>query len=155
MDLSELKTSYDIDFFQDGQSGFLLISHIIFSKLPGILQKELIGRVGNNYPAIKQIFENCSDIIKTLVKMNLNKKLESFHTLKNFRPLEKRNKSVTDPAPVSTLENFAMNANKNTPNCKLCNSDGHKIRYYSKYPDVKSRKARCRELNLCILCSST
>ena len=63
-DLSELNTSYDINFFEESESGFLLISHI-FSKLPGILQKDLISKVGNNYPTIKQIFENCCDIIKT------------------------------------------------------------------------------------------
>ena len=128
---------------------------ILFSELLGILQKELIGRVGNNYPTIKQIFKNCSDIIKTLAKTNLNKKLESFHTLKTFQPLEKKNKSVTEPDPVSTLENFAKNVNKNTPYCRLCNSDGHKISYGSKYPDVESRKATWRELNRCILCSSS
>ena len=131
-----------------------MISHIIFSKLPGILQKELISKVGNNYPTIKQIFENCSDIIKTLVKTNTYKSTyESPYLTKNFRHLERRSKPVADESPVSTLENFATNAGKYL-HCRLCNIDGHKISYCTKYPNVLSRKARCRELNLCILCSS-
>ena len=36
-DLSELNTSNDIIFFEESESGILLISHIIFSKLLGIL----------------------------------------------------------------------------------------------------------------------
>ena len=89
--------------------------------------------------------------------INMNKKIsESPHPLKNFQPLEKRSKSITDKiAPVSTLENFAPNTCKNTSYCKLCNSNGHEISYCKKYPNVKSRKARGRELNLCIQCSST
>ena len=154
-DLSELNTSYDIIFFEESESGFLLISHIIFSKLPGILQKELISKVGDNYPTIKQIFENYRDIIRTLVKTNTYKRTsESPYLSENFRHLERRNKPVVDETPTSTLENFATNAGKYNLHSRLCNIDGHKISYGTKYHNVLSRKARCRELNLCILCSS-
>ena len=83
----------------------------------------------------------------------MNKKISnSRHPMKNFRPLEKRSKSGADEtAPVSTLENIATNAHKNTPNCKLYNSDCHEISYCIEYPNLESRKVMCRELNLCIL----
>ena len=45
LDLSELNTSYDKIFFEESESGFLFISHIMFSKLPGILQKVLTSKV--------------------------------------------------------------------------------------------------------------
>ena len=89
---------------------------------------------------------------------NMTKKIsESPHPLKNFRPLKKKRRNpsqIKKKVPVSTLENFVANARKKTPYCKLCYSDSHKISYCSEYPNVASRKARCRELNLCILCSS-
>ena len=154
-DLSELNTSYIIIFFEESESGFLLISHMIFSKLPGILQKDLISKVGNIYPTIKQIFKNCCDIIKTLDKTNTYKRTsESPYLSKNFRHLERRSKPVADETPVSTLENFATNAGKYNLLCRLCNIDGHKISYCTKYPNVLPRKARYRELNLSILCFS-
>ena len=36
-DLSELRTSYNLDFFEEETPGFRIISHIIFAKLPSIL----------------------------------------------------------------------------------------------------------------------
>ena len=44
---------------------------------------------------------------------------------------------------------------KKTPYCKLYYSDSHKISYCSEYPNVTSRKAMSRDLNLYIPCSST
>ena len=79
----------------------------------------------------------------------MNKKIfESRHPLKN------KNKSIADKkGPVSTLENIATNERKKTPSYQLCYSDSHKMNYCSEYPNVGFKKARGRELNLCILCS--
>ena len=67
-DLSELRTSYNLDFFEGETPGFRIISHIIFAKLPSILQRELVHKVGTNYPTIKDIFDNYNETIKTLIK---------------------------------------------------------------------------------------
>ena len=37
-ELSELRTSYNLDFFEEETPGFRIISHIVFAKLPSILQ---------------------------------------------------------------------------------------------------------------------
>ena len=67
-DLLELKTSYNLDFFEEETPGFRIISHIIFAKLPSILQRELVHKVDTNYPTIKDIFDNYNETIKTLMK---------------------------------------------------------------------------------------
>ena len=41
-DFHELKSSCGLDFFKEGTSGNRLLSYVIFSKLPGVLQKEII-----------------------------------------------------------------------------------------------------------------
>ena len=59
--LSEIKSylyelqQYNVNFFQDGSSGNILISHIIMNKLPKIVVKELINRINNNYPSLEQL----------------------------------------------------------------------------------------------------
>ena len=67
-DSSELRTSYNLDFLEEETPGFRIISHIIFTKLPSILQRELLHKVGTNYPTIKDIFDNYNETIKTLTK---------------------------------------------------------------------------------------
>ena len=67
-DLSELRTSYNLDFFEEETPRFRIINHIVFAKLPTILQKELVHKVGTNYPTIKDIFDNYNENIKTLIK---------------------------------------------------------------------------------------
>ena len=62
--------------------------------LPGILQKELISKVGNYYPTIKQLFENCCHIIKTLVKTNTYKRTSKSRYLS--KNLERRNKPIDE-----------------------------------------------------------
>ena len=67
-DLSEIKTSYNLDLFEEVTPGFRIISHIISTKLPSILQRELVPKVGTNYPTIKDISDNYNETIKTLIK---------------------------------------------------------------------------------------
>ena len=75
VDLCELKTSYNLDFFEENTPGYELLSHIIFSKLPPTLQKELIRKVDSNYPKINQIFDSYNEVIKNLIKTGLRKNL--------------------------------------------------------------------------------
>ena len=72
-DLSELRTSYNLDFFEEETPGFRIISHIVFAKLPSILQRELVHKVCTNYPTIKDIFDNYNENIKTLIKTSRKK----------------------------------------------------------------------------------
>ena len=72
-DLSELGTSYNLDFFEEETPGFRIISHIVFAKLPSILQRELVHKVGTNYPTIKDVFDSYNENIKTLIKTSRKK----------------------------------------------------------------------------------
>ena len=72
-DLSELRTSYNLDFFEEETPGFRIISHLVFAKLSIILQRELVHKIGTNHPTIKDIFENYNENIKTLIKNSRKK----------------------------------------------------------------------------------
>ena len=72
--LSEIKSylyelqQYNVNFFQEGSSGNILMSHMIMNKLPKILVKELINRINNNYPSLEQIFNSYNKVLKTLIR---------------------------------------------------------------------------------------
>ena len=79
-DLSELRSSYDLNFFEENTPGFKLVSHIIFAKLPGVLQRELVHKVGTNYPTLIDIYDNYNEAIKTLIKTGMKKTYSHFHS---------------------------------------------------------------------------
>ena len=58
--------SYNVDLLLDNTAGSKLASHIVFSKLPNIIKKELVHKVNSNYPSLKDLLENYNDIIKTI-----------------------------------------------------------------------------------------
>ena len=71
--LSEIKSYlYElqqyVNFFQEGSSGNILISHMIMNKLPKIVVKELINKINNNYPSLEQIFNSYNKVLKTLIR---------------------------------------------------------------------------------------
>ena len=70
---AELKTSYNLDFFEENTPGYELLSYIIFSKLPPTLQKELIRKINSNCPKINHIFDSYNEVIKTLIKTGFKK----------------------------------------------------------------------------------
>ena len=72
-DLFELNTSFDVDLISVNTAGNKLVSHLIYSKLPNNIKKELVRITDTNYPNTDQIFNNCPNIIKTLLKTS-NKK---------------------------------------------------------------------------------
>ena len=63
--LYELKV-YNVDFLEEGTAGNLFVSHLVFNKLPGIVKKEFIHTVGNNYPTINQVIDHYREVIQTL-----------------------------------------------------------------------------------------
>ena len=127
-DLSELKTSYGLDFFEENPPGFMMVSHIVLDKLPVSVRKEISHRVDNNYPSIKQIFEIYSDAIGTLTiakkaqytTQNRSHRKE-LAAAPNFRSHKK---------DEVTLQNFATS--KQELQCKLCDARGHNISWCDK-----------------------
>ena len=110
---------YDIDLMEEDTAGCKLLSHIIFSKLPTSVKRELVHKVDNNYPSLSEIFENYREIIKTLVRISKpresNAKSDNgFRHKGNSHGLNKQTPKQQTPSKVnptnnsspSTLENF-------------------------------------------------
>ena len=47
--------NYGVDFLLPNSSGLKFISHIVFNKLPAILKRELVNKIGSNYPIPQRI----------------------------------------------------------------------------------------------------
>ena len=67
--------NYGVDLLLPNSSGLKLISHIVFNKLPAILKRELVHKIGSNYPSLKELFDNYHDLIKTIIRTSLKKKI--------------------------------------------------------------------------------
>ena len=78
-DLSEFKSSFDLELFEENSPGFELISHIIFSKLPSSFQKELIRKFDINYPKTNQISDGYNEVLKTLKRTSSKKIKKNNH----------------------------------------------------------------------------
>ena len=149
-DLFELKTSYGLDFGEENTPGFMLVSHIVLDKLPVSVTREISHRVSNNYPSLKQIFENYSDTIGalTITKKDQYTTQNRSHgkeqaVAPNFRYYGK---------DEATLQNFATSTQE--LQCKLCDTRGHNMGCCDKFTTYIARIQRCLELNLCIHCNS-
>lgn len=55
-----------MDFLEFDSAGNKYTSSTIYQKLPVMLRKEIIKIVGNNYPSLNDIFDNYSQVIRTL-----------------------------------------------------------------------------------------
>ena len=161
--LYELKT-YGVDLLEVNSAGCKLISHILFSKLPVSLKKELIHKVDTNYPTVVDLFDNYNDLIKTLLRTSSRNKSDNkdnsvkpktwhngkaMHFSSNIKP-------ASTLAKPSTLENFetSITVSSDKKFCKFCAAHGHTMVSCSKYGTVEARKNRCKELKLCNTCSS-
>ena len=163
----ELKVN-DLDFLEEGSSGNLLISHIVFNKLPSILKRELIRKTANNYPTINQIFEHYHDIIKALnISKSINK--DSKHNnRKNYnskgsQKIEKATKSsagentseVVKPSNAKQVKSSTENLQTQSKRlyCKLCQNEGHTLGYCHQFNTCDSKLARLNDLGLCSRCA--
>ena len=111
-------------------------------------------KVGTNYPTIKDIFDNYNETIKTLIKTS---RKNNFNPERNnaYPSKEINNNPEAESKNVSALENFTTRADSIPSCCKLCKKEGHPMSRCSTYASAQTRQARCRELNLCTLCTST
>ena len=155
-DLFELANSFNLDFVTSGSSGNILMSHIIFGRLPNVIKKDLIRISNTNYPSLDDIFNNYQNIIRTIIKTS--KRLEVAQNASSKLPSVKPKKSFEIKVENKpTLENFSINSDKISEKvfyCKFCSTKGHSMLNCTKYSDFDARKKRCKEMNLCELCSS-
>jgi len=140
--VSDLKL-YDFDFMED-KSGNKLISHIIFNKLSPAFQQELVRKLNDNYPTLKQILDNYVEVIRTLkLKSPKNPKDEQDSIT---QPI---NRVISRSTTVSKIGSRDV-----TKFCKFCTAPGHNMLNCDRYVTYDARKKRCLELRMCIKCSS-
>jgi len=112
--LNEIRTlvyeleSYKFKFLEE-PAGLLILSHIVLSKLPNVVVREITRKLDTNYPDLNQIFENYNEIIKNIVKtsnnqnknssQNQTKPLQNAHQFKpQYRPNVKSNFKQFSPS---------------------------------------------------------
>lgn len=180
--LYELK-SLKLDFFTADSPGSVLVSHIVFNKLPFAIKRELTHRTRSNYPTITEIFESYNEVIKTLNKTVFVKSDTGMYTgtsteKSQNKIVENKNNNkkpyFKSKFNEATLQNFKTNAEQKTvpqqpasanlynnnakfnqKPCKLCSTAGHSLVRCPKYSNVQARIARLNVLKLCVKCSST
>ena len=139
-------TVYNVDLLKDSASA-KFIGHIIFSKLSKDFQQELVRKLDKGYPTFAEIEENYVEVIRTLELKVRPQQREA--NSNNVQIPNKPNFSYK-----ATTNNSNIKSNYSKP-CKFCNVSGHTMRSCKKYCTYASRVARCKELNLCHLCSSS
>ena len=154
----------------------LMVGHIIFSKLPPSVKRELVHKVNFNYPTVDQLFDHYNDILKTLIRTSSIKKEfperkenhanASGSKAKEHKPFKKQEKKnetvhgVHNSKPASTLENFTTSSvpereeSAKPRYCKFCEIQGHSMYSCNTFASPEARVSRCEALKICHLCSS-
>lgn len=78
------KNTFAVDFLEEGLASNLLLSHIVFFKLPSDLKRELIHSAHSNYLSVNQILQNASAMKMLLIVRNAPKNPSSIKTNKRF-----------------------------------------------------------------------
>ena len=150
-----------------------LISHDVFNKLSAILKRELVHKIGSNYPSLKELFDNYHDLIKTRIRTSLkniffyqkSKTISQGHDdHKKFIPKPSSHfgeptmyQRDSNPKGASALQNFTTQSLDSHPRkpCKFCNASSHVMYRCDKYNSHEARRQRCLEICLCVLCTSS
>ena len=158
--LHNLKTHYKIDLLDKDSSGHKMLSHIIFNKLSKELQQAFIWECKTDYPTFDQLLKSYSKVInsfgrhprkRSAVKPALNVSKSNHYN----RPWQ--NKIPNNNAPTM---NFAVaSSSKNSQekqdlHCRFCNVNGHTNLYCPNYLTCDARIKKCKELKICIHCTS-
>ena len=166
---------YGVDLLLPNSSGLKHISHIVFNKLPAILKQELVHKIGSNYPSLtmlKQLFDNYHDLIKTIIRTSLKKKIFAQKSKTVSQGHDDHNTFLSKPSShfgeptmyqqdsnpegSSALQNFTTQSSASHPRkpCKFCNVSSHVMYRCDKYNSHEARRQRCLEMGLCVLCTS-
>ena len=158
--LADMKV-FGIDFLGDN-ANCTLISHIVFNCLPVPFKQELVRKVEEDFPSIHLIFEHYPNIIRTL---NLRNSRCEDKSSEKPKPKGKvfTNAALGDRASKNPPQNSKTVQNSSPPQntsfnktCKFCSSTGsHTMMHCRRFPTVQARIQRCKELKLCLNCTST
>ena len=146
--------AHNVDLLEEGTAGHKLVSHIVFSKLPLSIKKELVHKVQSIYPTITEILNRYNDVIKTLAKTtSIKRKMVS----KSFSKQSANLNSVAKAEESkSTMQSFGAVCTKlEKLRCKLCSAEGHSIGRCPNFLHYADRIARLKELSLCTRCAGS
>ena len=167
--VSEL-ANYDYLFLQE-KSGNRVLSHLLFKKLPLVFRREIVHKVGSNYPNLNDIFTHYNDVINTLnlttkfnnsPKRSISVKPKPTY-VREVTPFKYKSKNLKPKEQTPTLQQFNVNTNpsknnysafKRNETCKFCLSNDHSMSYCTKFSTLKERKLRADALSLCGLCGA-
>ena len=146
--IEELKSTHEIDILNE-VSGSAIVGYAVFRKLPALLKKELINKLGTNYPTINQILDNYVEVIKTIRATRYVPK----------KPYSGKGEKVTSQgfatsAGFPTQTQGQTKVTRPNPVCKLCGAKLHSFASCPKYNTYAERIKKCKELGFCTLCGS-
>jgi len=148
--LSDLNL-YKKDFMSDN-AGNLLLSHIVFSRLPVLFRQELVRKLGCKYPTLQQILDNYVEIVRLL---NMRKPFSPPEQNKTNDKIDFQKRTVSRSITVDEKSAQFDDAGQKPRFCKLCSATGHSMLHCRRYDSFSTRKNRCVALKMCIRCSST
>ena len=176
--LHDLKT-HGYDFLMPDSPGLDIVSHIVMSKLPLALKRELMHKLETNYPLLNDIFDNYTECIKTLNKLKTKNSSKSLNNKKDFDFKKKehfnnkvaslQNFKTENKVPKKDFGNFSTKNNVSKNNlynqnkgkkligiqCKFCPSTNiHTMKKCDRYVTYNDRVKRCKDLGLCTRCTS-
>lgn len=172
--LYDLK-SQNLDFFVENSAGNVMVSHILYLRLPEELKAELAHHLNDNYPSISDIFSSVNDCIKTLQRTRsksdfnpdyvrkFGKSSNNFEGSKRFSAPALQNFNVRagcSSSPENRLSHSnskiirSVSVKEVRKPCKLCGQCSHWMRDCDKYPLISDRVRRCNQLSLCSFCTS-
>ena len=108
-------------------------------------------KVGTNYPTIKDIFDNYNENIKTRIKTSRKKP-------KEIMPIQAREKTIIPRQRVKTSLHWKISPRGWTEfpvAANFAKKKGHPMSCCSTYASTQTRQVRCRELNICTMCTRT
>ena len=130
--------------FRNDNSGNVLMSHIVRSKLHSAFLQELCRKVNDNYPLVDEILEHAVSIYKLL-------KAGAVQPAKTFQ-----NSNFGNASKDSTCNSYEKDtAKKVASGCKLCSLLNHSTLHCRKYANHEARTKRALSLGLCVRCLSS
>jgi len=125
-------------------------SHIVFHKLPIQFQQELVRKLNNNFPSLKDIIENYVDVINLRPpKANLSESEKSHVPSIAFRSTTAGSKRDYSG------QRAKYDSSRDVPKfCKFCATPGHTMLNCQRYVSRNDRARRCQELKMSTRCTS-
>ena len=140
--------SLNLDLLESNSAGLMLVSKIIYNKLPRHFLIELFRETSTNYPSFNQLLQVYQNIL-TRLKVNCkdNGSKAKYGNDKGAKP-KMLNKSSNN------LDNKPGEAKVKSSKCRFCGSPEHTTINCDAYPSVEARVSLADKKGWCTKCLS-